>query len=46
MMQNPKPETRNPKEIRMPKFEAMSFGSSGFEFRTSFGIRNSEFGIL
>jgi len=44
MMQNPKPETRDPKEIRTPKFEVMSFGHSGFGLRTSFGFQVSGFG--
>jgi len=46
MMQFPNSETRNSKEIRTPKFEVMSFGHSGFEFRTSFGFRISDFGFL
>jgi len=46
---NPKPEIRNPKEARSPKFETgagrSGFGSS-FDFRNSPGIRLSVFGFL
>jgi hypothetical protein len=43
MVQNPKPEGRNPKEGRSPKAEGNPEvelqGASGFGFRISFGFR-------
>jgi phosphate transport system permease protein len=47
-MTNPKSEIRNPKEVRSPNLEALSAGmvaDSDFEPRTSFGVRDSDFGL-
>src|SRR6476469_4557983 len=43
---NPKPEIRNPKEIRRPKSELLSSGAVfRFEFRISGFVRISDFGF-
>jgi DNA polymerase III alpha subunit len=45
--QSPKSETRKKSEIRNPKSEAVQLAlqSSDFDLRTSFGLRNSDFGL-
>src|SRR2546422_11457177 len=48
VMENPKSEIRNPKEVRNPKSQKPSLnvlGCSGFGIRISLGIRHTVFGI-